>query len=169
MAVVIGIRIYDPDEAKRQGRPADAHWSLVTMTEPHLDLALSELQRVLAEEVSYQASEAEAKHSVGVAGAWLRRSMPGCQSLFPRAPGSRSTVSQVRVMTHQQAVVGRRKIAAPLQAGHQREQFSEYLRVDLAHAPRQPVHLVPGGGGHAPEHELAHTAGMFDGIRQRQR
>src|ERR1700730_7431486 len=82
-------------------------------------------KRVLAEEVSHQASEAEAKRSVGVAGAWLRRSMPGCQSLFPRAPGSRSTVSQVRVMAHPQAVVGRRKNAAPLQAGHQREQFSE--------------------------------------------
>jgi hypothetical protein len=34
---------------------------------------------------------------------------------------------------------------------------------------RQPVHLVPGGRGHAPEHELAHARGMLDGIRQRQR
>src|SRR5260370_41754391 len=55
--------------------------------------AIRRQKRVLAEEVSHQPSEAEAKRSVGVAGARLRRSMPGCQSLFPRAPGSRSTIS----------------------------------------------------------------------------
>jgi hypothetical protein len=78
----------------------------------------------------------------------LRRSMQGCQSFFPRAPRSRCTVSQVRVMAHQQPVVGRREIAAPFQAGHQRE---------------------PGGRGHAPEHQLADARGMLDGIGQRQR
>ena len=60
--------------------------------------AIRRQKRVLAEEVSHQASEAEAKRSVGVAGARLRRSVQGCQSLFPRAPRSRSMVSQVRVM-----------------------------------------------------------------------
>ena len=40
--------------------------------------AIRRQKRVLAEEVSHQASEAEAKRSVGVAGARLRRSVQGC-------------------------------------------------------------------------------------------
>jgi hypothetical protein len=57
--------------------------------------------------------------------------MQGGQPVFPRAPRSSSTVSQVRVPAHQQAVVGGRKIAAAFQAGHQREQLSECFWVVL--------------------------------------
>src|SRR5258708_16384089 len=53
--------------------------------------AIRRQKRVLAEEVRHQASEAEAKRSVGGAGARLRRSVQGCRGAADPAPKRRNS------------------------------------------------------------------------------